>query len=577
MVDVRYVRASRSKSHISPFWRSAHLVVIRLVMWAIALGSSMTSPVAASAYDESTPPAKLAYLFAASTYHEDQPFPQLPSTSEDFQRISALLKSPLGFIVRANQNAEYGDLTGGLKDQIVKDIAQYAPGGHAVVLILFVGHGVTVGSHDFVIPIDGHAISNRESPIDIGNYVDVGFFSQTIADANASVGLVLIDACRTAAATARPRAAVVRARTTLPPTTTATEIVAAIERAIEPQIMTSFSTLGGRPSYVEDGTRPNVYLTAIDEEMPKLGISVSEAFSHVSDDVHQRTRDWGEDQRMDPQTSQGVFGQVILNPTQQQLLDDEKSWKDAATVGTTAIRTWMLDHPIAHQVPAAVHLLRLHPAGSNTEAARAGVIRIREGCGEVKPGYFQCLGATNAFGLLNDRTDPNDPYSRHAGRNEALAAAPRVLVSAGDGKNINVAPISAAGVPTAPTAVVNGRVLVPTALDAETWPKRAGSSLFAPCRLDRPLENCAAVEKGRFSKQQLKNDYFEILAVAAAQTDTKDEDVLSGASAAAINLAAQLIRAGAEPSHVSYYYADSDFKPGFAGLAFVRHKERPPL
>jgi hypothetical protein len=270
---------------------------------------------------------------------------------------------------------------------------------------------------------------------------------------------------------------------------------------------------------------------------------------------------------------------TVLRPSPEQLQHQQKQWENARLIESeAAIREWAMNYPLAPQIPLAKEWLLLNREIHDSNDARAGRLTMREGCRFVEQAY-ECLPATNAFDSLNQ---PSTSLLERQPR--MLATASRVRVLPQRSGQVSIAATDRARVLSAEQwtreAPLQGttqraRLSVVPALRPATWQQQNIS--LHPCRIDTPARGCPAIDARRFTDRDVRQGRFEVLAVAALPSSPdRQAQELARASEYAVALAAELVRRGARPDRVSYFYADASFSNALRGLAFVRRTGETP-
>ena len=554
--------------------------IARCTAFAVLIAASLLLAGVAHAECGADPeirPARLAYLFAASDYKHDY-YADLPSAADDLAALSTALCDQLGFQVKVFEQATLEDMEG-LKDRLPEDIAKLSD-GPALVLVLFLGHGLNHYGVNFVAPTDVLPYDKHTSPIDIG-FVKTDFLVDVLKSNNIAVGMLLVDACRTAPS----RTSTMRRHIPLDNGTSVDPRrvhFSPIPPALDPQTLVSYSTTLGREAIVPQADGLGIYVAAIVQELPQRGQTVQNAFRDVSILVREATR--GRSRPMEPELMVGeLSSEAYLNPSEEQRDRIEKAFRNAfITQNKTAIREVAIDYPLAPLIPEAHAWCRKNGCSPSRLNASRGVVRIGEGCRYVDAGY-DCVDSTNAFGNINQPMPRRASEANQAQRPE-LAAASRVRVEAADPNQVTFVPLKSPAKFSTNGWVAQKRVRSTTiprkslsievddALNPAVW-NRDNNGLH-PCRVGDPITVCASVIADRFKRSEIRTASFEVLAVARPGSEDDKTERMRTASEFAVAVMAELIRMGAEPGRVSYYVADESFHPAFNGLAFVRKLRR---
>jgi len=554
-----------------------HLVAVTALLATALLQSSPAS--ANCEADPEMRPARLAYLFSASDYDHDEYYPDLPSTSDDLAALSSVLCDELGFQVRVFEQARQADLEE-LKDRIPEDIDSISGGGPALVLVLFLGHGLSDYGVNYLAPTDARPRPTNESPIDAG-LVGTEYLLSVLKQNNIAVGMLLVDACRSAPS----RGSAVRRHSLLGERGMSAALrpeFVATSPALNPQTLVSYSTKLGREAIVPQTDGLGAYVASLVQELPQEGQTVQNAFRDVSIKVRAATD--GRSRPMEPELMVGeLSSEAYINPNEEQRERIDRAFRNALlTQNKNAIREVAIDYPLAPLIAEAHAWCRQNGCAPSRLDASAGVVRIEQGCRFVQSGY-DCNDLTNAFGNLNQPV-PRRPSEALFVRRPELAHAERVLVEPLLSGGVAFTPIKSPATLSENRWVTQKRIsqtripresiklIVDDALNPAVW-NRDHIGLH-PCSVSASVSVCASVLASRFSQSAVRRGSFEVLAVARKGSAEDKTARLRQASEFAVAVMAELVRMGAEPSRVSYYVADESFHPAFSGLAFVRSLRR---
>jgi uncharacterized caspase-like protein len=160
-----------------------------LVVFAIASAATPITPVFGADGAK-----RLALVIGNSAYENVAP---LVNPANDATDIAQKLKA-LGFEVLAATNADQGKMT-----SLLQEFKNRLTREHAA-LIFFAGHGVTVNSESFLIPVDAPAeidLDEKGDPRAEAVHRHLVSMASVLAPLDAAkIGIVFLDACRTNAA-----------------------------------------------------------------------------------------------------------------------------------------------------------------------------------------------------------------------------------------------------------------------------------------------------------------------------------------------------------------------------------------
>lgn len=547
--------------------------------WVFALALLLVLASATSAEPPAPrPPTRLAYLFAAHAYEHLRP---LPNTTDDIERLAVELRSRADFDeVRQYPNPTREDFIGRFREDLSNDLLSLAPDGHAFVLVLFVGHGMLAANEDWMVPVDG-ALTSSPSPIDMG-LVPPGFIIRELKRSSISLGVLVVDACRTRVleGVLSSGGPMTRSRRALIESTPAPKVAA----RLTPQSLLVYSVQSGRNALtpVREG-EIGFMVSAVGRWLPVTGESLQQVFFEVSAQVRQLSEAAGV--VMIPDVRAGdVSGHAILTPSADQLQKQLDEWNDAVVLNKeAAVQSWARRYPLGHQIPLATSWLARVSQERSAAEIRGGQLRLASGCRWLNS-LYQCPPAAHAFKFAAAADPYSASHSERASFARALASSEIVEITPADrGVRLramgSMKHFSAQGeLETQHNLLeidVEGvELVVPDALRPKTWID-ARATLF-PCRIDRPVDDCWTVTRRRFDRATLAGAHFEVLAVASAGGMSGLADRLQQAEVYSVALAARLVRAGVAPDRISHFHADAGFAESMRGYAFVRVKQEKP-